>query len=154
VTERAADAPSLLRRISAFTWSERVLIVKAALLIAGLRLALRACGVRRVQDGLAASVPSSMSDATDTDRERATAMSRLVDVAARHTVRNTCLHRSLALWWLLGRCGVRSQIRIGTRRQQRRFEAHAWVEIGGVVINDRGEPGYQPVAWPPVEHEA
>jgi transglutaminase superfamily protein len=154
VAERAIDAPSLLRRIGALTWSERVVIVQAALLIAGLRAALRVCGVRRVQKGLAAFV-SSMSDVTDADRERGLAMSRLVDVAARHTVRNTCLHRSLALWWLLGRRGVPSRIRIGTRRRRRRrFEAHAWVEIGGVAINDRGEPGYAALVWPPVEHDA
>jgi hypothetical protein len=43
---------------------------------------------------------------------------------------------------------------MGTRRQQGRFEAHAWVEFGGVVISESGEPGYAPLAWPPLEHDA
>ena len=146
---------AIVRRMRALTWSERRLVLEAALLIAALRLALQVGGVRRVQRMLAASLPSSASsEANESARRRSVEMSRLVDMAARHTVKNTCLQRSLALWWLLGRRGLASKIRVGTRRQQGRFEAHAWVEVGGVVVNDSGEPGYSPLAWPPVEHDA
>ena len=146
----------MLARFGALTWRERGSILGAALLIGALRVALRACGVRRAQQMLAVGLPAPASPltATESDRARAIAVSRLVDVAARHTVQNTCLHRSLALWWMLGRRGLPSHFRIGTRRQHGRFEAHAWVELGGVVISDRGEPGYAPLAWPFLEHDA
>jgi hypothetical protein len=53
----------------------------------------------------------------------------------------TCLHRSLTLWWLLRRQGVASELRIGVRKEQGRFEAHAWVERAGVALNDRADIG-------------
>jgi transglutaminase superfamily protein len=156
VTERENRSAAAAPRSGALGWSERGLILEAAVLIAALRLALCVCAVRQVQRVLAATLRSSggSDTASDVDRQRATHVSRLVDMAARHTVKNTCLHRSLALWWLLGRRGLASQIRIGTRRRHGRFEAHAWVERGGMVVNDSGEPGYEPLVWPPVEHEA
>ncbi len=47
-----------------------------------------------------------------------------------------CLPRSLVLWWVLRRKGIGSTLRIGVRKVSNRFEAHAWVEFDGVVIND------------------
>ena len=65
-------------------------------------------------------------------------VSRMVLAAARHSfLKATCLERSLALWWLLARHGVATQLRIGVRKTCEQFEAHAWVEHGGVAI---GEP--------------
>lgn len=156
MAERAAVRVPSIARMSAFTWKERRVIAEAALLIGVLRPALRVAGIRRVQRMLSALLPADVSPdgARDANRCRAAAISRLVDTAARYTVTNTCLHRSLALWWLLGRRGVPSQIRMGTRRLHGRFEAHAWVECAGLVVNDGGEPGYAPLAWPSVEHDA
>jgi hypothetical protein len=50
------------------------------------------------------------------------------------------LEQSLALWWLLGRQGIESSVRIGTRKSGDKFEAHAWVECDGVALNEEGEP--------------
>jgi hypothetical protein len=46
------------------------------------------------------------------------------------------LDQSLALWWLLGRQGIPSVVRIGTRKISEKFEAHAWVECEGVALNE------------------
>lgn len=46
-----------------------------------------------------------------------------------------CLQRSAAAACLLKRCGVPAQMVIGA--QQMPFKAHAWVEVGGQVVNDR-----------------
>jgi hypothetical protein len=46
-----------------------------------------------------------------------------------------CLQRSAATTCLLRRCGVPAQMVIGA--QQLPFKAHAWVEIGGCVVNDK-----------------
>jgi hypothetical protein len=64
-------------------------------------------------------------------------VAHVVAMASRHTpTPNSCLHRSLALWWLLRRRGFDSHLRFGARRQQSGFEAHAWVEHNGVVVFD------------------
>jgi len=63
---------------------------------------------------------------------------RMVLAADRHSLlRSTCLERSLVLWWLLARKGITTQLRIGTRKSEEKFEAHAWVERNGEAI---GEP--------------
>lgn len=50
-----------------------------------------------------------------------------------------CLERSLTLWWLLRRSGIAGELHIGARKCESRFEAHAWVELAGVVLNDSAD---------------
>jgi hypothetical protein len=45
------------------------------------------------------------------------------------------------LWWLLLGQGIHADLRIGVTRPQGQFEAHAWIEYQGVVINDRQDVG-------------
>ena len=65
---------------------------------------------------------------------------RLIDtfnaVAARTPIAHNCMHRSLALQRMLARRGVASTLRIGLGRRPNLFPGHAWLECGGVVIND------------------
>lgn len=52
--------------------------------------------------------------------------------------RPRCLARAIALHRLLDADGEGGSIvRVGVRRGRSGFEAHAWVEIGGVVVGDR-----------------
>ena len=53
--------------------------------------------------------------------------------------RPNCLERSMTLWWMLRLKGVRGDLNIGARKQGSQFEAHAWVELGGRVLNDDAE---------------
>lgn len=46
-----------------------------------------------------------------------------------------CLQRSAATTLLLKRHGVTAQMVIGA--QQLPFRSHAWVEVGGIVVNDK-----------------
>lgn len=63
---------------------------------------------------------------------------RLLGYASKlHILGMTCLHRSLALAWMLKRRGVPSEIQIGVRESQGLFRAHAWVEVQGHRV---GEP--------------
>jgi hypothetical protein len=50
-----------------------------------------------------------------------------------------CLQRSVVATWLLRRHGFAAEMVIGCRPLP--FESHAWVEIGGRVVNDL--PQYQ-----------
>jgi hypothetical protein len=57
--------------------------------------------------------------------------------AARHhlyTMR--CLPRALCLRWLLGRCGIDADLRIGVARQEEGLDAHAWVEWRGRPVGE------------------
>ena len=61
----------------------------------------------------------------------------MVNIAATHSViRAHCLQRSLVLWSLLERNGVESELRFGARKENGQIQAHAWVEINGVALND------------------
>lgn len=62
---------------------------------------------------------------------------RLLGYASKlHLSGMTCLHRSLALAWMLNRRGVPAEIRIGVREAQGLFAAHAWVEVHGNRIGE------------------
>lgn len=47
----------------------------------------------------------------------------------------TCLSRSLVLWWLLRRMGIKTDLKIGTRKKDGQFQAHAWIEYKGRLLN-------------------
>jgi len=61
---------------------------------------------------------------------------RAVDVAAAFYFKKIlCLQRSAAAACLLKKCGFPAEMVIGV--QQMPFLAHAWVELDGLVINDK-----------------
>jgi Transglutaminase-like superfamily len=65
---------------------------------------------------------------------------RMVRAAADHgPFHGNCLRQSLALWWLLRRQGIDSELRIGVRKSGARFEAHAWIEWRGRALNERAD---------------
>lgn len=67
--------------------------------------------------------------------------------------RGNCLSQSLTLFWLLRRRGVAADLRLGARMREGRFEAHAWVERDGTVLNDRGDVGERFSPFPPLPPE-
>ncbi len=124
-----------LSKLRALSWQAWRYLAIALLLLPALRLALRFLGFRRVYVMLlrtsAIDRPSSL---TDTDIAN---MVRMVNIAAsRGLVRANCLPRSMAVWWLLRRRDIESELCIGVNRLSGEFSAHAWVERDGVVIND------------------
>lgn len=63
-----------------------------------------------------------------------------VEVAAARPSRwAMCLQRSLALCLWMQRGGYQPCIRIGIRRDNPQLDAHAWVELAEIVINDDPE---------------
>jgi hypothetical protein len=58
-------------------------------------------------------------------------------VAGRGVVGARCLGGSLALWFILRRRGIDAELLIGADAPQRgELQAHAWVELSGVPVND------------------
>jgi hypothetical protein len=122
--------------------AERWLLAQALALLPLTALALRAVGFRRGLAVLARLAPVRAAAGGDEAAlvAEGRAAARLVDAAARHgAYRAGCLPRSLTLWWLLRRRGIDGRLRIGVRKEAGRFQAHAWVEYGGAVLNDRAD---------------
>jgi aryl-alcohol dehydrogenase-like predicted oxidoreductase len=62
---------------------------------------------------------------------------RLVGIAAEHGLyRARCLEKSLVLRWILCREGVDAKIILGARKEENEMQAHAWVEVDGVSLDD------------------
>ncbi|MGB6199787.1 MAG: lasso peptide biosynthesis B2 protein [Candidatus Acidiferrales bacterium] len=102
-------------------------------------VALRVLGFPRWRGTLekyAANAPAAAGDAASR-LALAREVTRLAQKAERHgPLRPSCLERSLVLWWLLRRRGLPAELRIGARKEGARFDAHAWVELDGEVLND------------------
>lgn len=126
------------------SWAERGWLMQAWLMLHGVALALHWASFQRVY-GLLERWPPGAERALEGEKRmltQAQTMVRLVQGAAAWSLRHpTCLHRSLILWWLVRRQGIASELRIGVRKEEGRFEAHAWVECAGVPLNDRADVG-------------
>ena len=128
---------SRLSKLASLNEAERGELVRAqlALLRAQVAVWTRPHG-RLVR---AAREPTGLPDerASHTARRIAGAVSL---VSRRGMFRPNCLVRSLALARLLEGAQVPGwHVRIGVRERTGRFEAHAWVELGGEVLADSTE---------------
>jgi Transglutaminase-like superfamily len=126
-----------LRRFNALERGARGLFLRAAVLLPLISLSLRLRGFRKTQAFLQRflSTPNDVADFSASARADLTV--RMVRAAIRHCVGHpTCLEESLALWWLLGRQGIATELRIGVRKHGEKFEAHAWVERAGTALNE------------------
>ncbi len=98
--------------------------------------ALRLLSFARLQSLISTTLPRP-SDGASSPLERVHATTRLVRLAAeRGLFRVSCLPHSVVLWWLLRRQGINAVLRFGVRKASTEIEAHAWVEHGGIVLND------------------
>ena len=118
-----------MRKFWRLSSAERGLLLNAGLLLAVYRVALWVLPWHR----LAVSRPSpGPSRTTRVSVER---LEWAVRTARRPIPRATCLTQALALDHLLARAGYESSIHIGVAKAPGGgFEAHAWVEHGGVTL--------------------
>jgi hypothetical protein len=126
-----------LRRFSALERPARWLFLRAAALLPLVSLSLRLRGFRKTQAFLqkSLSLPSHPADISVSSSAHLTV--RMVRAAVRTGIGHpTCLDESLVLWWLLGRQGIRSELKVGVRKEGEKFEAHAWVECDGMALNE------------------
>lgn len=126
-----------LRRFSALERPARWLFLRAAALLPLVSLSLRLRGFRKTQAFLQKflSLPSHPADISVSSS--ANLAVRMVRAAVRTSIGHpTCLDESLAIWWLLGRQGIRSELKVGVRKEGEKFEAHAWVELDGTALNE------------------
>jgi len=68
---------------------------------------------------------------------RASVIARTVKIAAEHgCYRAKCLQQTLVIWCLLRRNQIEGEIRFGARKAGGELQAHAWVEVEGVALNE------------------
>jgi hypothetical protein len=131
----------VIRKWSSF-WriepKQRILLLQALVLLPLVALSLKFCGLNRTQTALTFLLPTPFMSQQSVERlPQVLATARMVRTAAQYYAPwANCLKKSLVLWWLLRRQGIASNLQIGVRREQGNFEAHAWVEYEGVVLND------------------
>jgi hypothetical protein len=130
-----------LRRFSSLELGARKLFLRATVLLPAVALSLRWRGFQATQSTLQKSLSNGMPELDSGLVPKHLALTaHMVNAADRHGfVHPTCLAKSLALWWLLGRQGISSQLRIGIRKANNKFEAHAWVERDGTALNEPEE---------------
>ena len=116
--------------------------LEAAATLALTGLALRIVDFRRWQGLLARTAPNPprLGDVSESLLDRCRRIARIQrSVAGRLPFQTNCLEQASVLWWLLRRRGIAAEMRIGARKEAARFEAHAWVEVGGVRFSEAGE---------------
>ncbi len=118
-------------------------VVRAAVWLLAVDLALRTAGfaaVRRWLRRLSRSRKAAAGDLSGTSSEAERVQTQawaVAAAAAHHLYPMRCLPRSLVLQTLLAREGIRSELRIGVRREDGGLEAHAWVEHQGRPLAER-----------------
>ena len=130
-----------LAKFRALSQAHQRIVLNAAFLLPFLWIGLHFIGLRRLQAWLQHTPARSDMQLSLDD---VVAIGNLVNIAGRHApCPVTCLTRSLLLDWTLRRRGVASQLRIGVRLSQGELDAHAWVEVAGVPVNDRPDVSEQ-----------
>jgi transglutaminase superfamily protein len=123
--------------LRSLSWFERALLAGALILLPLSDLSLRLLGFRRTQAVFAWLLPVRSLGQLPVNARQTTL---LVQAASRRAFpRATCLHRSLTLWSLLRVQGVDTRLLLGARKSLNQFEAHAWIEYEGLVLNDTGD---------------
>lgn len=124
------------RRLSGADWG---VFLQAWFLLLAVDVGLRLLPFRWVQGWAARAKPGRADLASEQVSGTLERLQRLVDVAARHHLyRMSCLRHALVLQRLLGRRGIRADLRFGVRREEAELRAHAWLEHAGQPI---GAPG-------------
>lgn len=138
---------SLLRKgqtLWQLSWVERVLLLQALVLLPLVAFSMKLWGVRVTQNALARISRARKPLSSHTQLPQVLKTTWIVKIASRYTVFwVNCLKESLVLWCLLRCQGITSQLRIGVRRQQGKFEAHAWVEYRNIVLNSSPDASKQ-----------
>ena len=122
-----------------FSLYQRYLLLQALILLPLIDLSLNVWGFKRTYSILRnmGNREWGMGKDENSISEQILTTASMVKIAAKYYKWATCLRKSLALWFLLRRQGIKTELQIGTRFEKEEFQAHAWVEYQGYVV---GEP--------------
>ena len=130
------------RQITELSSSELRILFVALFLLPLTALSLRTKGFRWTQSFLNRFLPEKTCANVlhNLQLEEAQSIAKIVLVAANHgPYRANCLKKSLVTRWLLNRKGIETDLKIGVNKDDGKFNAHAWVEFQGMVLNDTAD---------------
>ena len=135
------------RKLKRLSGNERRLLTQALVLLPLTFWGVYALGVSRWHRFLAqlaslgtTSNRSTLAVSDAAAIEQARVIARTVKIAAeKGAYQARCLQQTLVLWCLLRRNDIESEIRFGARKKGGELQAHAWVEVGGVALNEESD---------------
>ncbi len=122
-----------LRRYFSLSAAERGLLCRAAFLVGAIRIALWIMPFKSLRRMLAWKMAGERK-APARPRWSSERITWAVLAASRYVPNATCLAQALAAQLLLDREGYPTRLRIGARRDEEGFQAHAWVESEGKTV--------------------
>lgn len=124
------------RQWMALPLADRMTTMAMAVALRAISLGLSLFGYVRMRRCLERmSGRNAIRDATPDDVADAQRLARLATIAGTHgPFEATCLRQSLLLLFLLRRRQLAPELMLGVRRQDGAFDAHAWVQLGGVAL--------------------
>ena len=118
------------------------LLCKAFFLLPITAWGLRLMGFKAVRSALSYGLPAAVYSTDARAMGRAQKIAKMVQLAVVYgRFSATCLPRSMVLWRFLQHHGIGCDLRMGARSENGNFEAHAWVEVDGVALNETADVG-------------
>lgn len=113
------------------------LIFKARILIILTEISVRICGLKKTEVILSLFTkekvqPNHRSTVVTIDRYTII----FNQIKQKTSLNGRCLSQSLVMRHLLREEGITSELKIGVMHRNEQFNAHAWLEKGGVLLND------------------
>lgn len=128
----------MLREFARCSGAERGMLVRAALVVPSVRLALSLLPYRIVHRAVVRAAGRGRRG----DGVSAAMVIRGVRAVAARVPAATCLTQALAAAVLLARYGHEATLRVGVARDDAgRLRAHAWLECGGETVLGAPAPG-------------
>ena len=127
-----------LEQLRSLSRNERWHFARALFWLPATRVLLRLIGFRRTLGFYQQNnVLAAQYTPANHDLDTATMAAHMISIAANHGLyRAGCLPKSLVLVKFLQARDIPCNLKIGARRKGEDFGAHAWVECGGVAINE------------------
>jgi hypothetical protein len=128
---RPALGPGAFGRLRRLAWPDRLLLIRAALLLAAFRLGLKLLPFTILERISASTRPRSPKTPPPVEARLAWA----ITAAGRRVPGASCLTQALTMQYMLSRRGRPSRLLIGVvKSSDGQFQAHAWVESDGRTI--------------------
>lgn len=127
----------------ALSGADRRTLLGLACRLPVVELSLRCVGAQRTASWLSRAIrPVAFHPPTSAELQQADRLAHLAAIAGRRGILLApCLSQSLLVRALLRRRGLDAVLRVGVRKDDAQFDAHAWLELDGNTL-----------AQPPLQH--
>jgi hypothetical protein len=127
---------SHLKKWRELPFREKILLARFVFCLPWISFSIRLFGyspTRNFLSRLARQTDLRQANAAELAEAQRTA--ELLLIAGRHgLISATCLRQSVLLEYWLKRRGLAAEIKIGVRKEQDLFDAHAWIELNGLAL--------------------